>query len=98
MRVTRGAMSLSSSSHLALIAYILLLISGAAWAGAFLGFAVLYGPMLCKGRAPRPPSTPLDETGAARGADSRTPRGSLRADRAIKSRAKGRGGNLRAAR
>jgi uncharacterized protein involved in response to NO len=37
---------------------ILLLISGAAWAGAFLGFAVLYGPMLCTGRAPRPPSTP----------------------------------------
>ena len=33
---------------------ILLSISGAAWAGAFLGFAALYGPMLCSGRGPRP--------------------------------------------
>ena len=32
---------------------VLLSISGAAWTGAFLGFAVLYGPMLCSGRGPR---------------------------------------------
>jgi uncharacterized protein involved in response to NO len=33
---------------------LLLSISAAAWTGAFLGFAALYGPMLCSGRAPRP--------------------------------------------
>jgi len=33
---------------------ILLSISGAAWAAAFLGFAALYGPMLCSGRGTRP--------------------------------------------
>ena len=33
---------------------VLLWISGAAWAGTFLGFAALYGPMLCAGRQSRP--------------------------------------------